>query len=237
MFSGSSRSRRITVCTSTSAPAQSSSSPEQGTVSPAMHDRRGTIVNPVPEGRPHRRVVGRCGRNTHGPFDEQLTPLALGDLGRGCPGEVVVVRHAVADVGFEHGFGRPDEVGGAGRSEDGERAGLERHDPARRDDVVEVGDVVAVQVGEEQCPQGARTGADRSGADQDGAPAVEEKVTGGRANQGGRTGPLGVGERDTTAQDDRLHVSYVLPDVGHESLGRSRSAHPSRRTRRASSVF
>ena len=76
-------------------------------------------------------------------------------------------------------------------------------------DVVEVGGVVAVQVRQEEPAQGRGARSGRGGAHEDAAPAVEEQVARRRAHQRGRAGPLRVGERDATAEDDRLHARRV----------------------------
>ena len=82
---------------------------------------------------------------------------------------------------------------------------LERRDPARCEDVIEVGGVITVQMGEEQPPERPRARGRGGGAHEDAAATIEEQVTGPGADQRRRPGALGVGQRTPTAQDDHLH--------------------------------
>ena len=98
---------------------------------------------------------------------------------------------------------------GADRPEDGERVRCERRRPPGGDDVVEIGHVVAVQMGEEDGLEGARAGeARRPPAWSTPRAGVEQEVAGGRAHQGGGAGPVGGGERAAAAQDHYLHVDH-----------------------------
>ena len=56
----------------------------------------------------------------------------------------------------------------------------------------------------------AGAGAGGRGAHEDAASAVEEQVTGGRADERGGTGSQRVGERAAAAQDDRLHGAPLV---------------------------
>ena len=70
---------------------------------------------------------------------------------------------------------------GADRADDRQRRRHERHDPARGDHVVEVGDVVAVQVGEQHGRQVRCAETQRGEAHQHTAAGVDEVVLVARA--------------------------------------------------------
>jgi len=71
------------------------------------------------------------------------------------------MRDAVLDIGLQRWCGsrRPLLVYAA--ADDAERGGRERQDPLRRDHVVEIGDVVAVQVRQQHGGELARPGSCR----------------------------------------------------------------------------
>jgi hypothetical protein len=169
------------------------------------HHRLVTVVDPVADGGVHGLVVGR--RRGHADV-AQREHHAVGHLVHhrvGAPVEVLVVREAVADVLLEHGLGGPHHALGPDRAVDGERVRDEGGDPAGGDDVVEVGDVVAVQVGEQQRLQGPG-GAGRRRRPQQHAPAaVHQQVAGRGAHQRRGPGPVRVGQRAAAAEDGRLH--------------------------------
>ena len=74
-----------------------------------------------------------------------------------------------------------------------ERAGLAAHDPVGRDDVVEVADVVAVQVGQQHPFEHHREDAGCDQAHADASPGVDQEPPGAGPHQGGGAGPVGIG--------------------------------------------
>ena len=163
------------------------------------------VVDAVADGGVDGLVVGRPGDDPHVAVGEHDP---VGDLVHDRvrpPVEVLVVVEAVADVRLEHRLGRPYHALGADRAVDGERVGCERGDPARRDDVVEVGDVVRVQVGEQQRLERAGGRLRGGGAHEDAATAVEEQVADRGAHQRRRPGPQRIGQRAPAPQDGGLH--------------------------------
>jgi hypothetical protein len=81
----------------------------------------------------------------------------------------------------------------------------ERHNPPHCEYVIEVGDVVAVEVSQEQRPDRPCAGAHGRCPHENSSPAVEQQVPSGRANEGRRTRPTVIRERTTTAENDYLH--------------------------------
>ncbi len=129
--------------------------------------------------------------------------------------------------------GRQDPVdhgAGAGRPDDPERGRGEGGHPAARDDVVEVGDVVAVEVGEHQRGQLVGLGAGRGRAHQDTPAAVEQQRRAAGAHEGGRAGAQGVDERAAGAeQGDLDHAECsVIPTVRMQPLVGCVGAAPAR---------
>ena len=92
----------------------------------------------------------------------------------------------------------------AGRSGDVEPAGLAAHDPVGGDDVVQVADVVAVQVGEKHPFEHDREHAGRHEAHADAAPGIDQELPGAGPDQGGGAGAVGIGKGVARPeQDDR----------------------------------
>ena len=105
------------------------------------------MLKAVADGGPCRRVNRGRGGYLHVVDRELIVRLHLGDLHIRTPGEGIVVLDAVADVGFQSMKLAFHELGGARRSEHPKRNVALSHDPVRGDDVVEIADVIAVQVG------------------------------------------------------------------------------------------
>jgi hypothetical protein len=164
-------------------------------------------------------MIGGCGGDPDRTVFQHDAALALDHLGARPPLQIIVVGHAVADVDLEHGLCRLQERRRADGTVDGERLRLERRDPLRGDDVVQVGGVIAVQVRQKEPAQrpGRRSGS--CGPHEDAAPAVEEQITGGGAHKGRGPGAQRVGQRAAAAEDDGLHGIDLLTRKGGERIG------------------
>ena len=119
-------------------------------------------------------VVGRRTGDCHRSRCRDGTVLDLDDLHRWAIVEVFVVREAIANVGLEGCDEMVHHVAGPRRADDRQRCRLERRHPSGGDNVVQVGDVVAVQVGQEHSCELPDSG---SGEAHQHAPAgVDEEV-------------------------------------------------------------
>ena len=79
----------------------------------------------------------------------------------------------------------------------------------RRDDVVEVGDVVAVEMGQEHRLERRRPREGTAAARiETPAAGVEQEVAHRGADQRGRPGPVGRRDRTPAPQDHQLHVDH-----------------------------
>ena len=120
------------------------------------HDHRpASVVDAEAHRGPDRRMIGGRRRHPNRSILEDLAPFDLGHHRGRSPAQVFVVSHAIADIGFEHLLGRLQEPGCPPGSEHHQRVRLKRHGPAHGEEVVEVGDVVAVEMGEKQGPDRA----------------------------------------------------------------------------------
>ena len=117
-----------------------------------QHHRRGPEFDPEPDGWCHRPVIGRGHPDRHSVAIPHRTfgVFVHFDGRRGL--QIGVVSDPVTDVVAKRVQGRLNRVRGARRSDDRQRGGIrgERADPTRDEDVAEVADVIAVQVGEQQ---------------------------------------------------------------------------------------
>ena len=99
-----------------------------------------------------------------------------------------------------------DDARRADRPDDECRRCVDRtHDPTRRDKVVEVADVVAVQVGEQHGVHGGRSDARRHEAHDAASPTVNDDVRSGGLNERRRTGTVRIGDRAPRANQGDLH--------------------------------
>lgn len=119
----------------------------------------------------------------------------LDDLHRWAVVEIRVMGHAVTDVGVERGQQSVDHGLGAHGTDDGQRGGLEGHDPARGDHIVQIGDVVAVQMGQHHCSQGAGVATCPRQSHEHAAPGVAQELVVAPGDQGGWSGPVRIGQR------------------------------------------
>ena len=145
-------------------------------MSPATTIAVAVVLEAVPDGRVHGPMIGRRGDHPHAVAIEDDAVAHLGDRRPGSPPEIVVVGDAVADVVVEHREGAGDERIGADRPDDVEGVLDRRHHPSGGEHVVEVGDVVGMEMGEQHRREhpGERTG--RGEAHQHAAAAVDEEL-------------------------------------------------------------
>jgi hypothetical protein len=92
-------------------------------------------------------ISGRGGDLDRAIFEDD-TLINLGHDRVRSPRQVAMVGEPVADVGFKHLLGVSEECGRAVWAEDGQGVGCEGQHPPGREDVVQVRDVVAVEVGQ-----------------------------------------------------------------------------------------
>ena len=149
-----------------------------------------------PRARPGSRRWARPGRWSVAPTITRASPMVsslagghLDHVDRGRVVQVVVVGQAVADVGGQHRQHPVDHLAGAGRAVDRERVGHRAHHPAGGDHVVEVGEVVAVEVGEQHGAEHPREGAGRGQAHEHAPAGVDEQQGAARPARGWRDRP------------------------------------------------
>ena len=180
------------------------------------HDRRTAtvigVIEPEPDGRVDRLVIGRRTRDLHVAPEIDLAVLDFdhGDLGEAVD-QVLVMVDAVADIGSERRHDVVDDLLCADRADDRQRCRLERHHPPGGDHVVEVGDVVAVEVCQQHRRQVRSSEAERCETHQHAASGVDQVVLGpgalaGRDQRGG-SGSVGARHRAAGAQqgDGQAH--------------------------------
>jgi hypothetical protein len=116
------------------------------------------------------------------------------------------MRDAVADVETERPERGVDDLGGAGRPDDLQRSGIgrERRDPPGDDHVTEVGDVVAVQMRQQQRTQPVGPGTGRRQPLLHTASAVDEERLPARPHECRRARATRVGNRTSGAEQRDL---------------------------------
>ncbi|CQD21922.1 hypothetical protein BN970_05176 [Mycolicibacterium conceptionense] len=144
------------------------------------------MLDPESDRRRHRLVIG--GRDPDigtAVFPHQPVGV-LTNFHLRRAGEVGMVGDAVADGVPESAQRRLDHLCGSGRADDRQRRCVrgERAHPAGDDHIAQVGDVIAVQMGQQQCAELVGAGTDRGQALQHSAAAVDEKHLVARAHQG-----------------------------------------------------
>lgn len=150
------------------------------------HDDLSFGFNAIAHRRMNRSMIGRRAADRYVtllPNDRQLAVCRrfgrrdLGDLDRWLPREILMMIQPVTDVVAQHrqgGVGESLRPDGAG---DAERVWSDRQRPTRRHEIVEVGYVVRMKVGEEGVMQERWRGyANCSESHEDAAAAIEEQV-------------------------------------------------------------
>jgi hypothetical protein len=196
------------------------------------HHGRTGVVEAVGDARLDRAVIGRSDGDGRRPGGELDGPgVDLDHLDERWTRQVVVVGDAVADVGGERGQEMVDDGPGADRADDTQRRRLEREDPLARDHVVEIGDVVAVEVGQQHGGELRRPESDRGEAHQGAASGIDEvvlrHVAGAAGHERRRPGAVRVGDRPAGAeQRDRDHwrpISTAASAAAASAAGRPTS--------------
>ena len=142
-----------------------------------QHHRSAIEFDPEPDRRRHRSVIGRRHPDRHAVAIPHRAVGVFVDLDRRRRVQVGVMGDPVADVVAERLQRRLHRLGGARGPDDRQRRriGREVGDPTGDDDVAEFGDVVAVQVGEQQRRQSGGTHTDRRRALQHATPAIDQE--------------------------------------------------------------
>jgi hypothetical protein len=109
------------------------------------------------------------------------------------PRQVGMMGEAVLDVGTQRGEDAVHDVTGPGWTQHHERAWRERGDPTGGDDVVEIREVVAVEVGEEGGGELVGPDPDCGEAHEHAPPGVNEEQLAATADEGRRPGASRVG--------------------------------------------
>ena len=162
------------------------------------------VLDPVADRRVHRPMVGGSRHDAHAALVVHDALDLLGHDHCRIPRQVLVVVEPVGDVRGQRVEQPVDNGGRAGGPEHAERLRLERGHPAAGDHVVEVGDVVAVEVGQDQRRQLTGLHADRGGSHQHAAAAVEQERGSTGSHEGGGPRPVGIDERAAGAEEDDL---------------------------------
>ncbi len=171
----------------------------------AEHDRRGPVVNPERDRRLDRAMVGRSDPHARRTNREHVTRRDLEDFHVGHPREIVVVRKAISNVGRKRRECGVDDFTQPRRSIDQQGATLWAHDPVRGDDVVEVGDVIAVQMRDEQRVEHHREHTSGGETQQHRTSAVDKQVCAGCLDERCGSRPTRVGQGTSRAEQGDLH--------------------------------
>gem|GEM_PF-4492543 len=176
----------------------------------ACHHHRNVVgSDPESDRRFHRPMIGGGHGDSHPVAVPNQTLGVLLHIDSRRRGQVGVVRDAVADVPAERLERRVDDLCGAGRADDRQRwrVGYERGDPAGDQHVAEIGDVVAMEVRQEQRGQSVGAHPDGRSPLQNAAPAVHQQCLAPGAHQRRGSGPVRIGDGTSGAeQDDLDHV-------------------------------
>ncbi len=132
-------------------------------------------LDAVPDGRRDRSMIGRRREHPHAIGLPRDAVDDLADAAARLPLEIGVVIQPVPHVVDQHRERSIDEPCGSRRPDDRERRLDRRHHPPRRDHVVEVGGVVAVEVREQQRVEHRRERGGTGQAHADAAPAIDEQ--------------------------------------------------------------
>ena len=171
---------------------------DDGTIGDLHSERNGGLDRPMigggdaNEGRPHHELVAgiHFDRRHHRPL-----------------GQVLVVIDPVANIGGERGQRVFHHVADAGRTDDRERERHRAHHPARGDHVAEVGDVIAVEVGDQQPVEHGWQHSCCNEPHQHATTAVDQHREAICGHERGGTCPSSIGNRATGTEQRHAHVS------------------------------
>jgi hypothetical protein len=123
--------------------------------------------------------------------------------------QVVVVGVAISLIEREHGEHRVNDLTGSDWSDNFQWNIDGHHDPTRRDQVIEISDVIAMKVrdqnGADHAGQNARAEQPHDG----GTTAVDHDVLLARLYQGARTPTIGVRDRTASTEKSDFHQSSM----------------------------
>jgi hypothetical protein len=182
-----------------------------------QHDRGAAVFDAESDGRRDGPVIRRRHPDRHPVAVPHHTVGALMNLHRRWRGQVGVMRDPVADIEVERLERGVDHLGRARRPDDrqGRRVRVERGHPSGDDHVAQVGDVIAVQVRQQQRGQRVRAGASCRHALLHAAAAVDQKCLPAGPHEGGRPRSSGVGNGTTGAEQRDLDHDVIPTAFGH----------------------
>jgi len=162
----------------------------------------------VSDRRLHWSVVGAPDLHTHLTHAELVARRHFVhlDLHARARAQVGVVVVAILRVELEHRAETSDDLLRANRAVDASDDRLRRHNPARRDDVVQVADVVAVQVREQHRGEKRRKDARCRHTHHAAAPTVDDDVLARGLYERGRAGAARIGDRASSAEQRHFHA-------------------------------
>ena len=170
------------------------------------HDGVTLVLDSVGQARRCRPMLGRRDGDARARDLDRLISPELGHSRLRTDREVLMVREPELDVGHERREHTVDDFLRSGGPVESERRRLERRDPARRDDVAEVGPVVAVEVRQQHGVELCRAGTACGCPQQDTTAAVDEQVHALGAHQRRRPGAIRIGDRAARSEEDNFHV-------------------------------
>ena len=127
------------------------------------------------------------------------------------------MREPVLDVGPQHRAHPVDDLAGPRRTEDPQRLRRRAHHPLGRDDVVEVADVIAVQMREENRVEHDRQHAGGHEPHAHAATGVEEQRAPARPHERGRAGAVRIRQRVAGAEQHHFDRHVKPPGVGRRT--------------------
>ena len=149
------------------------------------HDRRAAVFDPKRDGRAYRAVIRRRHADLHTVAVPDDTLGVLVHLYRRRRRQVRMMGDPVTDIEAEGLKRRVDDLRGPRGADDRQRCrvGIERGHPAGDDQVAEVGDVIAVQMGQQQRAEPVRAGTGGGQPLLDAAAAVDQEDLPARAHE------------------------------------------------------
>jgi hypothetical protein len=152
-------------------------------------------------------VIGCVSRHRYFADIESFARADFNDVNgeRTIGAQVIVMGVSVALVEGEHGEHRVNDLASAHWSNNLERNVHWHHDPTRGDEIVEIGDVIAVKVSDQNGADHSGQNASAEQAHDGGTTTVDHDVLLTSLNQGARTRTIGVGDWATSTEKNDFH--------------------------------
>jgi hypothetical protein len=159
------------------------------------------------DARINRAVIGCVSRNRYFADIESFTRSNFNDVDSqwAIGAQVVVVGMSITLIEREHMKHCVNDLAGARWSNNFERNVHGHHDPASGHEVIEVGDVIAMKVSDQDGAHHARQNASSKQTHNRSATAVDHDVLLTRLHQGARTTAVGVGDWATSTEKSDFH--------------------------------